>query len=469
MTQMEPYTASGKRDSVIESTSQQVDLIKAEPATTRYNNLETEVGSVFVSNYPPYSFWSEDALASVHQALQHPSSAEVDLGLYLHIPFCRKRCKFCYYRVYTDKNSKEIEQYLDLLVREVELYAAMPAISGRSLRFVYFGGGTPSYISSKHLQRLVDQLTNCMTWDHAEEVAFECEPGTLTPRKLETIRQVGVTRLSIGVENLNDDILKENGRAHVSTEIYRAMPRIHQLEFNQVNIDLIAGMVGERRETWEETVQKAIDLDPDSITIYQMELPFNTVYSKQIMSEEGLSPYAADWKTKREWNHYAIEELIKAGYERSSAYTMVKKDRPHQFIYRDALWHSSDMIGTGVASFSHLNGIHFQNLTDWKGYLEALQTGTLPLSRAFKISHQEKMTREMILQLKLGQIEIDYFRQKFGIEILDHFSVPYQKLRGEGMLNFDTEKVSLTQKGLLQVDRLLPEFYAEKYQNARYT
>ncbi len=137
---MEPYTASGKRDSVIESTSQQVDLIKAEPATTRYNNLETEVGSVFVSNYPPYSFWSEDALASVHQALQHPSSAEVDLGLYLHIPFCRKRCKFCYYRVYTDKNSKEIEQYLDLLVREVELYAAMPAISGRSLRFVYFGG-----------------------------------------------------------------------------------------------------------------------------------------------------------------------------------------------------------------------------------------------------------------------------------------------------------------------------------------
>jgi oxygen-independent coproporphyrinogen-3 oxidase len=127
------------------------------------------------------------------------------------------------------------------------------------------------------------------------------------------------------------------------------------------------------------------------------------------------------------------------------------------------------MIGTGVASFSHLNGTHFQNLTDWNGYLEALQTGILPLNRAFKISHQEKMTREMILQLKLGQIEIDYFRQKFGIEILDHFSVPYQKLRGEGMLDFDMEKVSLTQKGLLQVDRLLPEFYAEKYQNARYT
>ena len=136
---MEPYTASEKRDSVIENTPQQVDLIKAEPATTRSDNPETEVGSVFVSNYPPYSFWSEDALAAVHQTLQQPSSAEIDLGLYLHIPFCRKRCKFCYFRVYTDKNSKEVEQYLDLLVREVELYATMPAISGRSLRFVYFG------------------------------------------------------------------------------------------------------------------------------------------------------------------------------------------------------------------------------------------------------------------------------------------------------------------------------------------
>ena len=105
VTQMEPYTASEKRDSVIENTSQQVDLIKAEPATTRSDNPETEVGSVFVSNYPPYSFWSEDALAAVHQTLQQPSSAEIDLGLYLHIPFCRKRCKFCYFRVYTDKNS----------------------------------------------------------------------------------------------------------------------------------------------------------------------------------------------------------------------------------------------------------------------------------------------------------------------------------------------------------------------------
>ncbi len=443
--------------------------IKVEPATTRIDSPKTEVGSVFVSNYPPYSFWSEDGITEVHESLQITSYVQNNLGLYLHIPFCRKRCKFCYFRVYTDKNSHEIEQYLDLLAHEVELYANMPAIAERPLHFVYFGGGTPSYISSKFLKKLVNRVTAVMPWDKAVEVAFECEPGTLTQRKLETIREVGVTRLSIGVENLNDAILRENGRAHVTKEIYRIMPLVHQLKFEQVNIDLIAGMVGEVRQTWEETVQKAIELNPDSITIYQMELPFNTVYSKQIMGEDDTGLYVANWQTKREWHQYAIDKLIQAGFEVSSAYTMVKKDRPNQFVYRDALWHSSDMIGAGVASFSHLNGIHFQNQTHWKGYLDSLQADRLPLNRAFKISTEEKMTREMILQLKLGQIEVSYFQHKFGVDILEKFAHPYQKLQKEGLLNFNKENITLTQQGLLRIDQLLPEFYAQKYQNARYT
>ena len=119
-----------------------------------------------------------------------------------------------------------------------------------------------------------------MPWDSAEEVAFECEPGTLTQGKLEAIKEIGVTRLSLGVENLNDDILAENGRAHLSKEVYRVTPWIAELEFDQVNIDLIAGMVGETWDSWRDTVKRTIDLNPDSITVYQMELPFNTTLLK---------------------------------------------------------------------------------------------------------------------------------------------------------------------------------------------
>jgi oxygen-independent coproporphyrinogen-3 oxidase len=448
--------------------TERIESVKAEPATTRLDAKETEIGSVFVSNYPPYSFWRKEAVPKAVEALNAPPLPNTTPGLYLHIPFCRKRCKFCYFRVYTDKNSSEIELYLDALGREIELYAGMPAVKDRSLQFVYFGGGTPSYISAKHLRALVDRVKAAMPWGDAEEVAFECEPGTLTRAKLEAIKEIGVTRLSLGVENLNDEILRENGRAHLSKEVFRTTPWIKDLAFDQLNIDLIAGMVGETWSTWRETVQQTIDLNPDSITVYQMELPFNAVYSKEIMNGKMDKPIA-DWKTKREWHNYAFEQFAVAGYEISSAYTMVKKGKDVKFVYRDAVWRGQDMLGAGVASFSHLSGVHFQNEASWDAYIGAIKEDRLPLSRAFVTTKGERLTREMILQLKLGRIEPAAFQQKFNANILEVFASAFEKLREEQMLTFNENEIRLTRKGLLRVDGLLPEFYASKYRNARYT
>ncbi|MCZ6680653.1 MAG: coproporphyrinogen-III oxidase family protein [Candidatus Poribacteria bacterium] len=448
--------------------SEPLQTVKPEPATTRTDAKETEVGSVFVSNYPPYSFWQKENVPEAIKALNSPPMPEATLGLYLHIPFCRRRCKFCYFRVYTDKNSDEIQTYLAALAKEVALYSKLPSVVGRPLKFVYFGGGTPSYISARHLKALVQRLKSAIPWDSTEEVAFECEPGTLTQMKLEAIKEIGVTRLSLGVENLNDAILEENGRAHLSKEVFRVVPWIEALAFDQVNIDLIAGMVGETWESWRDTVQRTIDLGADSITVYQMELPYNTVYSKDILGG-GMDKFVADWKTKREWHHYAFEQFAAAGYEISSAYTMVKKGQPVQFVYRDAVWRGSDMIGAGVASFSHMNGVHFQNEPNWNEYIGAFNENRFPLSRAFPTTAVERLTREMILQLKFGEIETVYFQKKFNTDILEAFGPTYKKLQDEGMLDFNRDEVRLTRKGLLRVDGLLPEFYAPQYQHARYT
>lgn len=442
--------------------------IHAEPATAKLDLKDTEVGSVFVSNYPPYSFWKADYLPKIFEALNSPPLPDATLGLYLHIPFCRKRCKFCYFRVYTDKNSSEIQIYLDALAREVELYSTMSSVQKRPLKFVYFGGGTPSHISAKHLQALATRLKTAISWAGAEEVTFECEPGTLSQDKLEVIRNIGVTRLSLGIENFNDTILEENGRAHHSQEIYKTLPWIKALDFEQLNIDLIAGMVGETWGTWKDSVQKTIDINPDSVTIYQMELPYNTVYSKGILEGTSLLP-VADWKTKREWHAYAFERFAAAGYEISSAYTMVKKSKSCRFVYRDAVWHGTDMLGTGVASFGHMSGVHLQNTANWNDYLAKLDKGELPLDRGFATTPQERLTREMILQLKLGKLNSDYFENKFGVNLRASFGVVYSMLQDEGMLEFANGTVKLTQKGLLRVDQLLPAFYDPKYQNARYS
>jgi coproporphyrinogen III oxidase-like Fe-S oxidoreductase len=428
---------------------------------------KTEVGSYFISNYPPFSQWTPEGLVDVRAAMA-AQPAPVPLGLYLHIPFCRKRCKFCYFRVYTDKNAGDVERYVAALSREIELVSRLPVMGGRPFRFVYFGGGTPSFLSARQLTSLVDRLRANINWDHAEEVTFECEPGTLSHPKLQTLKELGVTRLSLGVENFGDKILEENGRAHLSPEILKAWDWIQDVGFPNTNIDLISGMVGENWDNWKDTVRKTVELAPDSVTIYQMELPFNTVYSQDILGHRIETP-VADWPLKRAWVDYAFDELLAAGYHVSSAYTVVKDKQKVNFSYRDNLWRGSDLLATGVASFGHISGIHYQNLPDWAGYLESLERGELPLFRGMRPTRHQLLVREMILQLKTGQIDAGYFRDKFGVEVLEDWRDAWQEHVAEGHLTIDGDRVTLTRAGLLRADGLLPEFFEPEHQGVRYT
>jgi oxygen-independent coproporphyrinogen-3 oxidase len=426
--------------------------------TLELSNTKTEVGSYFVSTYPPFSEWGAQYIPQAIEALNQPPRTDEPLGLYLHIPFCRKRCKFCYFKVYTDKNASEIEQYLDALIKENEIYSRTRALQGRQLRFAYFGGGTPSYISERQLRNLVEGLNRHVSWENAEEVTFECEPGTLHKSKLETLKEIGVTRLSLGIEHFDDAILKANGRAHLSPEIYRAYEWAREVDFPQINIDLIAGMMGESEDKWRDTVRRAVELEPDSVTIYQMELPYNTLIS-QDMLKSGLASPIADWATKRRWVDYAFEQFQERGYRVASAYTLATTKKPCRFIYTDALWHGGDMIGLGVSSFSHFGGVNFQNVRNIEEYLRVLDTDELQLWRAIPLTPQQRLIREMILQLKTGTLETQYFRQKFGVDVWAEFRSVYERLKNEELLTRDGDKIELTRRGLLQVDQFLSGFF----------
>jgi len=446
--------------------------MSASPAVDR-----TEVGNYFIANYPPFSVWKPEAVdADALPALAAAPAAGTPLGLYLHIPFCRKRCHFCYFRVYTDKNASEVQGYLDTLAREWELYAAQPAIAGRPLNFVYFGGGTPSYISTKQLESLVSRMDAVSTWRQAEEITFECEPGTLTETKLAAIRNIGVTRLSLGVENFDDQILEANGRAHRSGEIGKAYAFAQTLGFPQINIDLIAGMLGETDANWRECVRKTIDMAPDSITIYQMELPFNTTISKNLLAPAtgeapagpGAAGGVANWSTKRRWVEEAFEALEKAGYHIGSAYTAVKSPAT-KFVYRDRLWQGADMAGLGVASFGHINGVHMQNLDSFEAYCTSIEQGRIPLARGLRPTAEERLIREFVLQLKLGRLTPSYFAAKYGVDVVDRFQAPLASLEKEGWLQPGRDQIALTRQGLLRVDSLLPRFFKPEHTTVRYT
>jgi len=440
---------------------------------------ETTVGNYFVSNYPPFAYWKPEFVPDFEAALERPPGgahasrithqASPPLGLYTHIPFCRKRCHFCYFKVYTDKDSQAIRGYLDALLAELTLYAGKPFVGGRKPRFVYFGGGTPSYLSVEQLRFLTDGMKRLLPWDEVEEVTFECEPGTLTDHKLAALRELGVTRLSLGIEHFDDHILEINGRAHRSKEIARAYAFAREVGFPQINVDLIAGMVEETEEKWQMAVAKTLELAPDSVTIYQMEVPFNTGIYRQMKTEGKLVAPVADWDTKRRWVDYAFGELERVGYTVGSAYTAVKDKAKTRFVYRDELWAGADLLSIGVASFGHIGGTHYQNQHDFDAYVAPLAAGRLPVFRALTPTPEERYIREFILQLKLGSVSAGYFTEKFGTDPRVKFAAPLATLKAGGFLaSHGGDRIAITRPGLLQVDRLLHEFFLPEHRGTRY-
>lgn len=432
---------------------------------------QTTVGNYFVANYPPFSFWKPERRGEALEALERSPQAGTPLGVYVHLPFCRKRCHFCYFRVYTGRDAKRdrVSRYVDTVLHELDMVADRPLIRGRRPRYVYFGGGTPSFLFPPQLRQLLDGMKERLPWNDVEEVTFECEPGTLNEEKLDTLRELGITRLSLGVEHFDDAILKANGRAHLSRETYRAYEYARKIGFHQINVDLIAGMLNETEEGWRRCVRKAAELQPDCVTVYQMEIPFNTtIYHEMHERGEVVAP-VADWPTKRAWAAYAFEQLEEAGYTVTSAYTAVRDPAAFRFLYRDYLWNGADMVSLGASSFGHYQGTHYQNEKDYGPYVDRVAAGELPIYRALAMTGEEKMLRQVLLQLKLGRLDAARFRERFGVDVLDRFAGPLGRLREAGHLAIEGDCAVLSREGLLRVDELLHEFFLPQHRGARYT
>jgi len=306
-----------------------------------------------------------------------------------------------------------------------------------------------------------------LPWDEAEEVAFEAEPGTLNPRKVKAIKDIGVTRLSLGVENFDGHILELNGRAHKADEVYMAYEAAKNQDFDQLNIDLIAGMLEETEANWQRNIEETLKLRPDCVTIYQMEIPYNTTIYKEMQTSGALVAPVADWQVKRRWVKEAFDALESAGYTVTSGYTAVLNPDKTKFLYRDELWTGADLLGLGVASISHIAGVHYQNVNEITQYTEAVEKGELPVDRAFKTSQEERMIREFLLQMKLGHVAVSYFKIKFSVNLIERYAEQLKELAEEGFLEYDSENIRLHRRGLLCVDNLLFKFFLPEHVTSR--
>ena len=428
---------------------------------------EPVAGNYFVAAYPPFSAWDSAQVPALHEALAKPALA-APIGLSVHLPFCQKKCDYCYYLSYIAQPAAVVDRYLDAVLREMELYVAQPGVKGRPVSFAYFGGGTPSTLSSAQVHRLGDGLRRALAWDSIEEVTFECAPRSVRREFLESLREMGVTRVSMGVQSFDNELLKLNGRVHFAEDVSRAYSLIREAGSGWVNLDLMCGLLGETEEKWRESVRRVIELGPDSVTIYQTEIPHNTQLYRDLTAGALPAP-PASWDIKRARLDEGFRELERAGYTVVSAYNAVKDPQRHRFLYQDYLWRGADMLGLGVAAFGYFGGVHAQNENTLEQYEAAVERGDLPVKRACKLSAHDQLVREFVLQLKLGEVPIAPFRKRFGVDIANEFAGPLRALAAEGWLTLSDEAVRMTRHGLLRVDRLLPLFYDSRFQDVRYT
>jgi len=427
-------------------------------------------GNYFISAYPPFSRWGKEKAGMVEQALQKPSDTQLNtpFGLYVHIPFCDVRCSYCYYLSYANKPCELIDQYIDALLAELQQYSRMPALVHRALNFVYFGGGTPSSLSEEQLMRLMSGLQKYFSWSAVKEVTFECAPASATKAKLRALRDAGVTRISMGVQQLNDAVLAENGRIHRIKDVLAASDNIKTIGgFKVVNLDLIVGLTGESEQSFMDSLERVISLNPDSITIYQLEIPWNTPL-RRAYSEGSLKSPIIDRPTKRACLKRGFSKLEQAGFELRSAYT-AGKSTARKFHYQDAQYQGADLIGIGSSAFSYFDGVHYQNIPSLQEYLKSVSEVKLPVERAYHLNDQERLIREFILQLKLGKVDCNQFREKFKADIKKAFYSLLTQFEKTNLLYFNDNEIILTRDGLLQVDEMLPLFYLPEHQNIRYS
>jgi oxygen-independent coproporphyrinogen-3 oxidase len=426
---------------------------------------EPAFGSYFVSAYPPFSRWLPASLEAFAAVLAgRPAGGDDPLVLYLHLPFCAQRCRYCYYLAHDDRGD-QIDAYLVALQREAEIYGERPYLAGRRASVVYVGGGTPSLLSERRIETLLSGLQRVWSWSEVREVTFECAPRSVTRAKLRRLRDAGVTRVSLGVQQLDDQVLARNGRIHRVADVEAAWEAIQAVGFPVVNVDLMTGMVGETDESFARSFERVRGLAPDSVTLYQLEIPLNTPLYRDIASGREQPP--APWEVKRRRLVEAFDELAACGYRRISAYAAVRDRERHGFLYQSLQYAGADLLGLGVSAFSYLAGVHQQNDTDLDRYVEALGAGAPPWGRAYPLNAEERLVRELVLQLKLGAVDRQWFRDRHGADPGERFAAALRAHQREGLLEIEARRITVTRLGFPVVDRLLPAYYLAEHRGGR--
>lgn len=372
-----------------------------------------------------------------------------EIGIYIHIPFCIKKCEYCDFVSYCNKE-KYVPQYINALKKEIKNNINKEY----KITTIYIGGGTPSSIEENYIADIIETIKLNMNDENLKEfknveVTIEVNPGTVTEKKLETYKEIGINRLSIGLQETHDELLKSIGRIHTYEEFLKTYNLARKIGFNNINVDLMIALPNQTIQDIKENLEKIIKLNPEHISVYSLILeegtPFYNKYNENKIRlpdeelERNMYWYVKNTLENNGYIHYEISNFSKKGFE--SKHNM-------------NCWNQEEYLGFGVAAHSYNNKIRYSNINSIEEYIKGSN----------KIIHEkqtlEDMQKEyMLLGLrKIEGINIQKFKNKFAQNPIFIFREQLSKLVDEELIIVDGNEIKLTNKGLDLANIVWEEF-----------
>ncbi len=374
-----------------------------------------------------------------------------NIGIYIHIPFCKQKCNYCDFTSFCNKDDL-IKDYIECLKEEI--------ISRSNLDYhintIYIGGGTPSYIKSKYIEEILLEIEHNFDLDKNAEISMELNPGTATKKNLDDYFQMGINRLSIGLQSANDDILKLIGRIHNYKEFERTIKYAREVGFRNINVDTMIGLPSQNIYDVEKTLINLINLEIPHISVYSLIIEPNTKLEKMVNKKEVELP---DEEMERYMYWYAKRKLEESGYLHYEISNFAKVDR--RCKHNIDCWNQNEYLGFGVSSASYENKVRYVNTSSIEDYINNIKN-----KQNFKnVRIEEKQTKKMMMNeymmlglRKINGVNLNAFQIKFGENAIDVFNKKITKLLEENLVQLNSGNIRLTNKGLDLANIVWEEF-----------
>lgn len=378
-----------------------------------------------------------------------------DLGLYLHIPFCMKKCGYCDFLSWKG-TEEEQEIYVQSLIREIGSYEEFA--KNYKVSTVFVGGGTPSILTGEQMERIFDAISKVFWLEKRPEITLEMNPGTVTVEKLKAYKRAGVNRLSMGLQSVKNENLKMLGRVHTYEEFLHSYELARQEKFDNISIDLISSLPGQTLESWEEELRQAIDLNPEHVSVYQLILEEGTPFYEKYANHPELLPTE---EISRDIYLLTGKLLKEAGYEQYeiSNYAKPGNESRHNLKY----WERKNYLGLGLGAASMVRNIRMSNTRDMKTYLERCEQPKTMREDVEFLEEPRQMEEFMFLGLrKTRGVSRKEFRRIFGQELDMVYEKALYKCLENGLLKEHKDRIFLSEEGMLLSNLVMSEFLFDK-------